>query len=255
MSSVAAPSKGFHLRIAVISDVHGNLHALERVLEAIAGERVDAIWCLGDIVGYGSRPNECCALVADRASTCLAGNHDLLALGKVVQADEFNPDAAAAGTWTASALDAGSRAFLGRLEPHAHELSADLYHASARDPVWEYVLTEDAARATLELSTAPLVLVGHSHVPLAIALDDGALSGGHAPGGSEVSLAPGRWLLNPGSVGQPRDGDPHAAWLLIDLSASRAVFQRIAYDVEQTQAEIRAAGLPDSLAERLAFGL
>ena len=227
------------------------------MLEAIANERVDAIWCLGDTVGYGPRPNDCCALVEARATTCLAGNHDLLALGKVVQPGDFNADAAASGVWTAGALDAAARGFLERLEPYAHEANADLYHASARDPVWEYVLTDDAARATLELSPSALVFVGHSHVPLAIALDDGDLTGGHAPGGTEVSIGSGRCLLNPGSVGQPRDGDPRAAWLVVDVGdgAAHAVFHRTEYDVPETQAEIRSAGLPDTLAERLTLGL
>jgi diadenosine tetraphosphatase ApaH/serine/threonine PP2A family protein phosphatase len=243
------------MRIAVISDVHGNLNALESVLEEIAGERVDAIWCLGDIVGYGARPNECCATVEERAHVCLAGNHDLLALRRVVFPGDFNPDAAVSGQWTAATLDASAREFLAGLEPEAHDAIADLYHASARDPVWEYVLSEEAARATLSLARRPLVLVGHSHVPLALELDGGTLAGGHAPAGMEVSLAGERWLLNPGSVGQPRDGDPRAAWLLLDVGDGRASFRRVAYDLSATQDEIRAAGLPASLAERLALGL
>jgi diadenosine tetraphosphatase ApaH/serine/threonine PP2A family protein phosphatase len=243
------------MRIAVISDVHGNLNALERVLEEIGAEQVDAVWCLGDTVGYGARPNECCATVEERTAVCLAGNHDLLALRKVVFPGDFNPDAAVSGDWTAAVLDASSAEFLATLASEAHELDADLFHASARDPVWEYVLSEDAARATLELTASPLVLVGHSHVPLAIELVDDALSGGHAPAGTDISLERGRWILNPGSVGQPRDGDPRAAWLLLDFSARSAVFRRLAYDVAATQAEIRAAGLPESLAERLSQGI
>jgi predicted phosphodiesterase len=243
------------MRIAVISDVHGNLNALERVLEEIGDERVDAVWCLGDTVGYGARPNECCATVEQRTALCLAGNHDLLALRKVVFPGDFNPDAAVAGEWTAEVLDASSRGFLARLEPEAHDASTDLYHASARDPVWEYVLSEEAARASLELTTGPLVLVGHSHVPLAIELFGESLTGGHAPAGTDISLEQGRWLLNPGSVGQPRDGDPRAAWLLLDYGDRRAVFRRRAYDVSATQEEIRAAGLPESLAERLSQGV
>jgi predicted phosphodiesterase len=243
------------MRIAVISDVHGNLNALERVLEEIGAEQVDAVWCLGDTVGYGAKPNECCATVEERTAVCLAGNHDLLALHKVVFPGDFNPDAAVSGEWTAASLGASSAEFLAKLASEAHEADADLYHASARDPVWEYVLSEEAARATLELTTSPVVLVGHSHVPLAIDLVDDTLSGGHAPAGTDISLERGRWLLNPGSVGQPRDGDPRAAWLLLDFGDRRAVFRRPAYDVSATQAEIRAAGLPDSLAERLSQGI
>ena len=130
----------------------------------------------------------------------------------------------------------------------------ELFHASARDPVWEYVLTEEAARGTLELSDAPLVLVGHSHVALAITFGGGDdVVGGLAPGGSELELE-GRWLLNPGSVGQPRDGDPRAAWLLLDLAGSSAAFRRVQYPIKQTQREMRERGLPGTLAVRLARG-
>jgi diadenosine tetraphosphatase ApaH/serine/threonine PP2A family protein phosphatase len=129
-----------------------------------------------------------------------------------------------------------------------------LVHGSPRDPVWEYVLSNDVALAALAATEAPLVLVGHSHVALELCLADGRLAGGLAPGGAEVDLAAGRWLLNPGSVGQPRDGDPRAAWLLLELEVGRAVFARAGYDVAATQAEIREAGLPELLAARLESG-
>jgi diadenosine tetraphosphatase ApaH/serine/threonine PP2A family protein phosphatase len=186
---------------------------------------------------------------------CLAGNHDLLALGTIVLAADFNPDAAAAGAWTAQHLDAPSRRFLAGLEPQGREPGAALFHASPRDPVWEYVLSEGAVRTALELTSAPVVLVGHSHIPIAASLDNDGLAGGHAPDGTEVAFDGARWLLNPGSVGQPRDGDPRAAWLLIDSDAGSASFRRVEYDVAATQVAIRAAGLPAFLAERLAVGL
>jgi predicted phosphodiesterase len=240
------------MRVAVISDVHANYHALEAVLEQIDGERVDAVWCLGDTVGYGPLPNECCETVRARADRCLVGNHDLVVLGELAVSD-FNDEAAAAARWTADVLTYGSRNFLETLKPSAEADGVDLFHASARDPVWEYVLSEEAARATLELSQAPLVLVGHSHVALAITVDDSDVLGGLAPGGSEVTLE-GRWLLNPGSVGQPRDGDPRAAWLLLDLDRQSAVFRRVEYPVAETQTEMRKRGLPPPLAARLAHG-
>jgi diadenosine tetraphosphatase ApaH/serine/threonine PP2A family protein phosphatase len=244
------------MRVAVISDIHGNLHALEAVLQAVGRERPDELWCLGDLVGYGARPNECCAAVRERADLCLVGNHDLVALGgNNVDLGEFNPEAAAAARWTRSALNEESRAFLESLEPAAEREGVELFHASPRDPVWEYVLTVEAALAGLQLASAPLVLVGHSHVPLAISLRDGELAGDHAPAGTERELAEGRWLLNPGSVGQPRDGDPRAAWLLLDLDGRRASFRREEYPVEETQSEIREEGLPDALATRLASGI
>src|SRR5262245_21694328 len=215
------------MRVAVISDIHANYHALESVLAEIDDERVDTIWCLGDTVGYGPRPNDCCEIVESRAKQCLVGNHDLVVLGELAVSD-FNDEAAAAATWTASVLSEPSQAFLAHLRPFGTADGFELFHASARDPVWEYVLTEEAAHATLELTEAPVVLVGHSHVALALAQDSDSVAGGLAPAGTEVELS-GRWLLNPGSVGQPRDGDPRAAWLLLDLERRFASFRRVAY--------------------------
>ncbi len=242
------------MRIAVISDIHGNLHALDAVIGALDAERADAVWCLGDLVGYGARPNRCCDAVAARADVCLVGNHDLGVLGALDLGD-FAPDAAAAVRWTREVLSEQARAYLTDLRPSAVAEGVELFHASPRDPVWEYVLSEDVALLSLRLTSAPLVLVGHSHVPLAIVLDERRLEGGVAPGGAEVDLSRGRWLLNPGSVGQPRDGDPRAAYLLLDLESRRALFRRVSYPVERTQAEIRERGLPEALAERLAHGV
>ena len=241
------------MRVAVISDIHANLHALETTLAEVDAERPDAIWCLGDVVGYGPRPNECCAVVSERADLCLIGNHDLVALGGSDVA-EFNPDAAAAALWTREELSEDSRKFLEPLVPSADAERAQMFHASARDPVWEYILTDEAARATLVLTTAPVVLVGHSHVALALMLSNDVLTGGVAQADNEVALDGGRWLLNPGSVGQPRDGDPRAAWLLLDFDRMFAHFRRVAYPIERTQQEMREAGLPEALATRLTIG-
>jgi predicted phosphodiesterase len=240
------------MRVAVISDVHANSHALTAVLAQIDDAAVDAVWCLGDTVGYGPRPNECCEAIRERADECLVGNHDLVALGEL-EVSDFNDEAAAAAVWTSQVLTQESRSFLEGLEPLAHLDGADLFHASARDPVWEYVLTNEAARATLELTSARLVLVGHSHVALALTFDGTEVIGGLAPAGFEVELK-GRWLLNPGSVGQPRDGDPRAAWLLLDLERRFAAFHRVAYSIEETQSEMRERGLPRALAARLERG-
>ena len=207
------------MRVAVISDVHSNLHALQAVLEAVDGERPDAIWCLGD-----------------------------------VDIHDFAPDAVAAALWTRTVLGDRAQAFLAGLVPLADSGGVELFHASPRDPVWEYVLTDEAAAAALALTTAPIVLVGHSHVPLAVTAEDGEIVGGHAPAGTELELVERRWLLNPGSVGQPRDGDPRAAWLLLDLGRRHASFRRVPYAIAETQAEMRAAGLPGPLGERLASG-
>ncbi|HWX09296.1 MAG TPA: metallophosphoesterase family protein [Gaiellaceae bacterium] len=242
------------MRVAVVSDIHGNLHALEAVLAALETDRPDELWCLGDLVGYGARPNECCSAIAARASFGLAGNHDLAVRGTIDLA-EFSGDAGTAAAWTRTVLSDDARAYLDGVEPLGKREDVALFHASARDPVWEYVLSDEAALATLELTEESIVLVGHSHVALHISLNDDVLAGGLSPGGTELDLRSGRWLLNPGSVGQPRDGDARAAYLLLDLEARTASFRRTDYDVERTQQEIREAGLPEALAARLSAGI
>jgi predicted phosphodiesterase len=243
------------VRVAVLSDIHGNLHALEAVLDSVDGDAPDAVWCLGDLVGYGPRPNRCCMIVRDRADLCLIGNHDLGVLGRL-DLEDFSYDAAASARWTASVLEDEPRAFLESLEPKASQGEVGLYHASARDPVWEYVLTPFAALASFAESTARILLVGHSHVALSFGLADQRLETRIAPGGTELDLSgDGRWILNPGSVGQPRDGDPRAAYLLLDLEGRRAHYRRIEYPIERTQREIIERGLPDSLADRLGQGI
>ena len=241
------------MRIAVVSDIHANLAALEVVLAEIDADPPDELWCLGDLVGYGPRPNECCELVAERAAICLSGNHDLAVRG-TLDLSEFSGDAAVAAQWTRTVLSERAAAYLGSLEPEGERESVALYHGSARDPVWEYVLSDEAAAATIEIAHAPLVLVGHSHAAIEVALRDSAIIGGLAPAGTEVELDGARRLLNPGSVGQPRDGDPRAAYLRLELPHGAASFHRAVYDIERTQAELRAAGLPEPLATRLSVG-
>jgi len=223
------------------------------VLASVEAEAPDELWCLGDLVGYGPRPNECCAAIAARADVCLAGNHDLAVRGTIDLA-EFHGDAAVAASWTRRVLEPEARSLLERLEPAGRAHGVALYHGSARDPVWEYVLSDEAALATLALADSPLVLVGHSHVALLVVASEQGVAGGLAAAGTEAEIGGGRALLNPGSVGQPRDGDPRAAYLLLDLDSGRASFRRVAYDVERTQREMRAAGLPELLAARLELG-
>jgi diadenosine tetraphosphatase ApaH/serine/threonine PP2A family protein phosphatase len=241
------------MRIAVLSDIHANLHALDAVCAEIAADSVDAVWCLGDIVGYGPRPAECVARVRELAALSLCGNHDLAVVGRLRMGD-FSGDAAVAVLWTRPVLGDDDKAWLDSLAPTAAPDGAELFHGSPRDPVWDYVLSEAVASQSLARTTAPIVLVGHSHVALGLRAEGKALSGGVAPAGTAVELAGARVLLNPGSVGQPRDGDPRAAWLLLDLAAGTATFRRVPYDVAATQAEIRAAGLPGALAARLGQG-
>jgi len=241
------------VRIAVLSDVHSNLHALDAVLGEVDAGRFDAIWFLGDLVGYGPKPNECAALLQDRAAICLAGNHDLVVLGKI-PIDAFAGEAAAAARWTQTVLEEPARAFLGTLQPRAAASGAELFHGSPRDPVWDYVLSDESAASAFALTEAPLVLVGHSHVALEIS-DGDDLRGEPAPAGTRLELGTLRRLLNPGSVGQPRDGDPRAAWLEIDFETGWATFRRTEYPVEQTQGELRELGLPEALAARLEYGI
>ena len=217
-------------------------------------EGPDELWCLGDIIGYGPSPNECVDLVRERSTLSLCGNHDLAVIG-TIDVGDFTGDAGAAARWTAGVLGEPQATWLRELSPSAERQGFELFHGSPRDPVWDYVLNEQVALISILETTAPIVLVGHSHVALALGWDGAELSGGVAPDRSEIDLGSGRWLLNPGSVGQPRDGDPRAAWLLIDDVAGRATFRRVPYPIQETQAAIRDQGLPDVLASRLAHGI
>ncbi len=240
--------------VAVLSDIHGNRHAFEAVLEDVRSRGVAELWCLGDIVGYGADPAACVALAREHADRCLAGNHDLAVTGEL-SLDEFSRGAALAARWTQEVLGEEELGFLRGLSPQGRAGDVGLFHASPRDPVWEYVLSALLADLCLDATDAPVSLVGHSHVALAFARRDGELaSGSQARAGEVADLTGARFLLNPGSVGQPRDGDPRAAWLLLDTDAGSAAWQRTEYDIAGAQAAIRAAGLPDSLAERLGYG-
>ena len=222
------------------------------MLASVDEDAPDEVWCLGDLVGYGPQPNRCCELVARRADVCLIGNHDLGVLGRI-DLEIFAPDAAVSARWTMNVLADEARRYLEPLEPSLLREDAALFHASPRDAVWEYVLTPQVAVASLAATAQDLVLVGHSHVALRFGAEERVLA--LCEEGAEMNLAGQRWLLNPVSVGQPRDGDPRAAWLLLDLDAQHATYRRVPYDIERTQAEIREHGLPEALAERLAQGV
>ena len=199
------------MRVAVISDVHSNLQALEAVLDHAEREGSEELWCLGDVVGYGGKPSECLALVRERAAICLGGNHDLVVAG-VLDIDQFTSDAGVAARWTRSVLAPDELEALAVLSPKGERAGMSLFHGSIRDPIWEYVLTADVADASLRMQKTPVAFVGHSHVQLALALGKTGLQGGKAEPDQEVKLE-GKQLFNPGSVGQPRDRDPRAAWL------------------------------------------
>jgi predicted phosphodiesterase len=201
------------MQVAIVSDIHGNRHAFEAVLADVQGGPAEAIWCLGDIVGYGADPNDCCRLARQHADVCLAGNHDLAVTGDL-DLGEFSTGAALAARWTQEVIDAGHRDWLSSLTPSGSERGVGLYHASPRDPVWEYVLSALLAELCLDAQPERLALVGHSHVALSFVRPEGEPATGSARrGGEEVDVADGEWILNPGSVGQPRDGDARAAWL------------------------------------------
>jgi diadenosine tetraphosphatase ApaH/serine/threonine PP2A family protein phosphatase len=241
--------------VALVSDVHGNLPAFEAVLAEIKRVGVDAIWNLGDLVGYGAQPNECVALARESCDLCLIGNHDLVVIDRL-SVEDFSANAATAALWTRDNITEETRAYLTPLEPKDESHGQlGLYHASPRDPVWEYVLSVGMADACLQVMPGRVGAVGHSHVALWFWRNEsGRTIGEQAGEGLEVDLSKGEWLINPGGVGQPRDGDPRAAWVLLDLKKGTAVWKRVEYPIDQAAKAIEAAGLPRSLADRLYFG-
>jgi diadenosine tetraphosphatase ApaH/serine/threonine PP2A family protein phosphatase len=242
------------MRVAVVSDVHGNRQAFEAVLDEITSSECSELWCLGDLVGYGADPDACVALARENAAVCLAGNHDLGVTGAIAL-EQFSRGAALAATWTRETITPETRTFLESLEPQRLDEAVGLYHASPRDPVWEYVLSPLQAELCLDSQQHRIALIGHSHVALSFSRFPGAPATGETRDPDhELDLGAGEWLINPGSVGQPRDGDPRAAWLELDLDGGRAVYRRVEYDIARAAAAIRAARLPDSLAERLLYG-
>ena len=242
------------MKVAVISDIHGNRQAFEATLEAVAASDAAELWCLGDLVGYGADPDACVELAREHAAVCLAGNHDLAVSGEI-PLDEFSRGASLAVQWTQDVIAPDNLAFLASLSPTGAEGPVGLYHASPRDPVWEYVLSTLLAELCLDEQRHRLCLIGHSHVALSFGRREGELTTGEPRrGGAQLDLGAGEWLLNPGSVGQPRDGDPRAAWLLLDLDEPSVSFERTDYDIAGAAGAIRAARLPDSLAERLEYG-
>ncbi|HKG02134.1 MAG TPA: metallophosphoesterase family protein [Conexibacter sp.] len=242
------------MRVAIVSDIHANRHAFEAVLDAVDASGAEELWCLGDLVGYGAEPDACVELARRHVAVCLAGNHDLATCGKL-PLGQFVRGAELSIGWTQDVIAADSLAYLATLEPQRLNEAVGLYHASPRDPVWEYVLSPLQAELCLDRLEHRIGCIGHSHMALSYCRREGTpASGDTCPEGTELDLAEGAWLLNPGSVGQPRDGDPRAAWMLLDTDASRAVFHRTEYDVAGAATAIRAARLPDSLAERLGHG-
>src|SRR5918999_2705415 len=242
------------MHIALLSDVHGNLPAFEAVLADVDAAGADEIWCLGDLVGYGAQPDSCVELARERCDVCLAGNHDMVVTGELDLAD-FSSDAAAAARWTRERIGRDALAFLRGLRPTESGREIGLYHASPRDPVWEYVLSDLQADECMDEMQARVSAIGHSHVALWFCrTTDEPVAGELAKGGLERDLSEGQWLLNPGGVGQPRDHDPRAAWLLLDTEEWKAQWRRVEYPIDEAARAIEQAGLPKALADRLYSG-
>jgi diadenosine tetraphosphatase ApaH/serine/threonine PP2A family protein phosphatase len=239
------------VRFAVLSDIHANLAALDAVRADLP--EVDEVWVLGDIVGYGPQPNEVIVGLQEMGARSVLGNHDAAAIG-TIDTGWFNPDAARAVHWTAEVIDENARAYMGSLPELRTDGPLTAVHGSPRDPMWEYITGADVAAANLPAFATSICLHGHTHVPVVFAADEERLVVVRATVGEPVSIRAGRSLVNPGSVGQPRDGNPAASYAILDTEAEIVEFRRVAYDVDATQKAMRHAGLPPRLAERLSYG-
>lgn len=243
------------MRVAIVSDIHSNLVAFEAVAQDFG--QVDEVWCIGDIVGYGPEPNECIDLLKGFKHYAVAGNHDWGAVGKI-SLDDFNLDARLACEWTATQLTEASRRYLAELPTRLEMGDFTLAHGSPRDPIWEYLLSPLDAQASFHAFTAKYCLIGHSHFPLIFSYlwKDGKE---HCQGFAidpdfAIKLTETRLIINSGSVGQPRDGNPEAAYALLDTERNTLVFRRVPYDIRRTQERMSHLGLPEYLAARLSIG-
>ena len=241
------------MRYGIVADVHSNLAAFEAVLADMG--TVDAVWCLGDLVGYGPEPNECIELLRRHQHLCVMGNHDAVAVGEM-DSSAFNAVAALAAEWTARQLTERSFQFLSALPYVLAEGPFTIVHGSPRQPIWEYITQESRAAANFAYFDTPACLVGHTHVPVLFEQQiDVDRVFGRVPGPGDTELVGNvRFIANPGGVGQPRDGDPRAAYAIYDSDAATLEWRRVAYPIEVTQRKMREVGLPDQLIERIAFG-
>jgi diadenosine tetraphosphatase ApaH/serine/threonine PP2A family protein phosphatase len=241
------------MRILVISDIHANLTALEAVLADAAS--FDAVWCLGDLVGYGPDPNECIQLVCQLPGlVCLIGNHDAAVIG-LIDIGSFNQEARAAVRWTQRVLTEASEAYLRSL-PEIHVAGeVTLAHGSPRQPVWEYLLDTRTATQNFAYFSTPFCFVGHSHLPVLFQMNDGWRHADLAvPEALRCYEMIPRAIFNPGSVGQPRDRDPRAAYAIYDSEAMTWTLRRVAYEIPAVQERMLSAGLPDRHIVRLSAG-
>lgn len=245
------------MRYAILGDIHSNLFAFEVVLRDIELRGgCDQIWCLGDIVGYGPEPRKCLELLRQHDHLCVAGNHDWGAIGKIDTSD-FNPVAAQACHWTAQQLTEADVKYLESLPVSLCQDDFTLVHGSPRHPIWEYLLAISAARENFSYFRTTYCAIGHSHVPLIFEYQDktGLCSLMDFPEGGRLELGKQRLIINPGGVGQPRDGDPRASYGIYDNEAKVFCHYRVEYDVVATQRKMMAVGLPLPLISRLSYGI
>jgi predicted phosphodiesterase len=248
------------MRYLILSDIHANLAALEAVLEAADLSTIDQVWCLGDVVGYGPDPNECIARIREVSTYCLVGNHDWAALDRLDISD-FNPEARQAVLWTQEQLTPDNIEFLKGLEGRLDGVHPDftLAHGSPRHPIWEYILYPSIAQENFDYFDTRFCLVGHTHKPVIFRQEVGqedvlALQPALAVPLPLAQTEGVRFIINPGSVGQPRDNDPRAAYVIYDDEAGTLSYHRLPYDVAETQRRMRDAGLPERLVQRLEYG-
>ena len=243
------------MRILVISDIHANLTAFETVLKDCQGEW-DFVWCLGDVVGYGPDPNECVDRLRELPMLCLAGNHDWAALERL-DVRTFNPDARRAAEWTRQTLTPQNTRFLEDLPVTFVIGEYTLVHASPREPIWEYILEPAIAAANFPFFDTPYCLVGHTHQPVIYSVtDDKAKARSVAPRYYQQHALNGqRQIINPGSIGQPRDHNPDAAYAMLDLDKGLFEHRRIPYDIKAVQERMRRCQLPERLVLRLEHGM
>lgn len=243
------------MKILIVSDIHANRVALETVLKDAGA--YDKLWCLGDVVGYGPEPNECVEILRENDLLCIAGNHDWAVLDKL-DLEDFNPEARRAAMWTRETLSPANFNWLIEL-PERIPTQMDTFtltHGSPQHPIWEYVSSPAVANINFHYFETPICLMGHTHVPVLYRYhgEDEPTTGHPLPEDEPFEFGPERMMINPGSVGQPRDGDRRSAYALLDTERMRLVHRRVEYDIAATQAKMHQVHLPERLIARLSYG-
>jgi len=240
---------------AIIADIHANLAAFSAVLEDIKSRgEIEEIWCLGDVVGYGPDPHECIELLKQHKHVCIAGNHDMGATGKI-DTHFFNPNAAAVCEWTSQQLSREDIKYLENLPTTLETGDFTLVHGSPREPIWEYMISISGAKENFSYFQSKYCLIGHSHMPLTFRKnEDGVCSFAQFNPDIRQIIGKDRMIINPGAVGQPRDGDPRASYALYDTEISTIRLHRVQYNIEATQNKMTKLNLPLPLVSRLSFG-